>query len=259
MPCVGNPVKAARGVVTRNPEVTSVCVARVTMRFAVCRRGELVARVGYAICRFAANTGCSEVCTETADQINICWSGLSDPLAKLNATAVNQTAHSLSLAQPSASSYPVSLDALQKLTSTTAATSTTATSSSTASSTLVLSSSTGAPVATPSVTSSVVEKSDSGLSGGAIGGIVGGVVGGLALLGIVGLLVWRRRRNQGNSYAPANSSDMAPSAYGSEAPAEMHAETAVLEKYARNGGSVAEVPAEGILAELSAVEPSHRR
>lgn len=190
----------------------------------------------------------SETCTERQNQINICWSSTTNPVALLNATAVNETAHSLEAAKPSAASYTIALNALQTLTSTTAApTSATQTTSST--STVI--SSTKAPAS-----SSPVANDSSGISGGAIGGIVGGVVGGLALLGIAGFFLWRRRKNtKRNPYEVANSNDTShadvdPSVVEmSSNPA--YAEAPVTEKYRSDARPVAEVPAERPVAELA--------
>ena len=196
----------------------------------------------------------SEICTERANQVNICWSTLKDPIALLNATAVNETAHSLESARPSAATYPVSLSVLQALTSTTATSSsaTQSPSGKTASSSVAPSIS-----ATPTASSptSIAKDSDgSGLSGGAIGGIVGGVVGGLALFGIAGLLLWRRKHKNGsNSYEPANA--YSPTAYSENPAAEMDANqiylnAPVMEKYGHEVRPLAEVPADRAPAEL---------
>ncbi|USP75419.1 uncharacterized protein yc1106_02693 [Curvularia clavata] len=178
-------------------------------------------------CGSGINTFCclksSEHCTERQNQTNICWSSAPNPIASLNETAVNETAHSLESARPSASSYVVQLAALATLTSTTpglpSATKSTPASSPTTSPSQETSSS------TPTGDSS------SGISGGAIGGIVGGVVGGLALLGVVGYFLWRRRKN--NKHNPYKAANMHEPSHVDEAPsAPAAAETSSNPLYA---------------------------
>jgi len=203
----------------------------------------------------------SETCTERANQINICWSTLKDPIASLNATAVNDTAHSLEAAHPSAATYSVSLSVLQGLTSTTATPSSATQTDSVApsASTTAIASSSVAPSVSTTVTAFFTPTSkyngDSGLSGGAKGGIVGGVVGGLALLGIVGLLLWRRKRqNKNNPYQSAHSHS--PTQYSTNPAVEMDANQTysnapVTEKYGQEVRPVAEVSADRAPVELS--------
>jgi hypothetical protein len=139
-----------------------------------------------------------------ADQINICWSQLDNPLASLNTTAVNVTAQSLESIRTFAATHAVDLSALQTLTSSTAT-----------SSSHILSASGQQPIAT--TTSSTLSQTtvsrceatannsstDGGLSGGAIGGVVGGLVGGIALLGLAGFLFLCRLKNHSSRMANA--------------------------------------------------------
>ncbi|KAG9195247.1 hypothetical protein G6011_00367 [Alternaria panax] len=214
---------------------------------------------GQQACSSGANTFCclksSETCTETADQINICWSQLNNPLASLNATAVNETAQSLESNQPSAATYAVSLSALQALTSTTAAPSSLAPSASgqqpIASATSSVSSQTTSSRSEETANNS---RTDSGLSSGAIGGVVGGLVGGLALLGLAGFFFWRRTNNgKRNPYAPANSYNASTHPVGN--PSELdsnhiYTQSPVAEKYGHAVHPVSEVPADRAPAEL---------
>jgi hypothetical protein len=203
----------------------------------------------------------SETCTETADQVNICWSTLDDPLASLNATAVNETAKSLEAARPSASTYTISLSDLQALTPTTAGSSSTPTSS------LATSSASATKIAGAAASSIPTNKPDPGLSGGAIGGIVGGVVGVLAILGFAGFFFWRRRSNaKSNPYAPAEShgapvydafafppSELASPVGEIDSSRTYYHEAPITEKYGQHAVSpVAEVPANRAPVELPA-------
>lgn len=136
---------------------------------------------------------------------------------------MNQTFSSLSAARPRASSYPVSLAQLQ-------ATATPTTSLPQSLPPSSLSSATATATSSPSSESSVSPEpstdngSNKGLSGGAIGGIVGGVVGGLALLGVAGFLLFRRRKaNSKGAHAPiASGPPSEPEDHGGN-PYEMNA------------------------------------
>ncbi|EUC44649.1 hypothetical protein COCMIDRAFT_6069 [Bipolaris oryzae ATCC 44560] len=218
----------------------------------------------------------SEICTEALNQINICWSSLVNPLASLDATAVNKTAQSLISASPSAASYPVKLLDIEKPTSTTAALSSTTPSTPISTSTaslITVTTSTASSLENPvsSVnqsrsTSTPAENDSSGISGGAIGGIVGGVVGGLALLGFIGFFLWRRRKNsKRNPYQAADSFDGSPT-YTNLQTVELnanreYAEAPVQEKYGGVIRPVAEAPADREVAELPASDmynhPTH--
>ncbi|CAE7028090.1 hypothetical protein CFE70_004034 [Pyrenophora teres f. teres 0-1] len=213
-------------------------------------------------CSSGSNAFCclksSEICTERANQVNVCWSTLKDPIALLNATAVNETAQSLEFARPSAATYPISLSDLQALSSTTA-TPPSATPSPSgkppSSSSVAPPVSAAATASSPPFPSSTAKgNGGSGLSGGAIGGIVGGVVGGLALLGIAGLLLWRRKRNnKSNPYKPANAHS--PTPYSANPVVEMdanqtYANAPVTEKYGQEVRPMVEVPADRVPAEL---------
>jgi hypothetical protein len=199
-------------------------------------------------------------CTQQFGQINICWATAPNPVAMLNATAMNQTYSSLFSARPSAASYTIELAALQTLTSTTAGASSSPSTSPTAASSSGQSQS---PTSSPPP----AENSDSGLSGGAIGGIVGGVVGGIALLGAIGFLLWRRKKystiaqadpssppNGHQPYAGYQANTGYPSSPGyQQDPAEMHSMSAAppAEKYARMGYP-SEMPAQQQPVEMSA-------
>ncbi|XP_014556478.1 hypothetical protein COCVIDRAFT_99798 [Bipolaris victoriae FI3] len=211
----------------------------------------------------------SEICTETLNQVNICWSSLVNPLASLDATTVNDTAQSLASASPSAASYPVKLLDLEKPTSTTTASSSaipsTPISASTASLiTITTSTVSSSQTAVSSIsqsrsTSSPAENDNSGISGGAIGGIVGGVIGGLTLLGFAGFFLWRwRKSSKRNAYEAANSFDASP-VYASPHTVEMNvnrecAEAPASEKYGGVTRPIAEVPADRDAAELPTFE-----
>jgi hypothetical protein len=148
-----------------------------------------------------------EACTQTKDQINICWSTSPNPVANISSDLFNKTYSSLLSASPSATALPIKLADFEPSTSTTAEP---ATSSASGASTASTASTTNTSASnTPSSTSSAsaaADASSSGLSGGAIGGIVGGVVGGLALVGLVAFLLWRRRRAAAHEHAPIASS-----------------------------------------------------
>ncbi|KAJ4987673.1 hypothetical protein SVAN01_06840 [Stagonosporopsis vannaccii] len=136
-----------------------------------------------------------EECTQTKNQVNVCWSTVDNPVANLSDTRLNDTFSSLSSARPSASSFPVSLAQLQASATPTTSLPTTFSASSLSSAETTASAPRRSETALITEPPSVAEPSnDKGISGGAIGGIVGGVVGGLALIGIAGLLFWRRRK-----------------------------------------------------------------
>ncbi|KAI4621934.1 hypothetical protein J4E80_004309 [Alternaria sp. BMP 0032] len=198
-----------------------------------------------------------ETCTETADQTNICWSKLDNPLISLNATAVNETAQSLISARPSAPTYAISLSALQALSPTSAAASSVTPSVSGGQPIATTSPSGGAQATAASPPSPIATKDKaSGLSDDAIGGLVGGIVGGLALLGLAGFLFWRRKKNgKRNPYEPANS-HTAPT-YPAGSPSEMDSNQAYIqgsatEKYGYAVSPVSEVPADRAPVELPA-------
>ncbi|KNG45974.1 hypothetical protein DDE82_007492 [Stemphylium lycopersici] len=223
-------------------------------------------------CGSGINTFCclesSEVCTESANQINICWSRLNNPLASLNASAINETAQSLESARPSAATYAISLSVLQSLTSTTATPSSASQSSLDISPTASVTSAarpTTTAASFPSA-SAATEDSDSGISGGAIGGIVGGVIGGLAIFGLAGIFLWRKRKNDKgrNPYEPANSDNGGGALYSLGPRTEMdsnqaYVEAPVTEKYGHAINPVVEVPADRAPAELPVTGPTYGR
>jgi hypothetical protein len=157
-----------------------------------------------------------EACTQTKNQINICWSTSPNPVANLSSDLFNKTYSSLLSASPSATALPIKLADFEPSTSTTAEPATSSASAASAASTTSGASTASTATTTnnsasntPSSTSSAAAAagtSSSGLSGGAIGGIVGGVVGGLALVGLAAFLLWRRRRAAAHEHAPIASS-----------------------------------------------------
>lgn len=186
----------------------------------------------------------SEECTATKDQVNVCWSMIDNPVANLSDTKLNETFSSLSSAKPSASSYPISLAQLQAT-----ATPTTSLPASLSASSLFSVSTTTTSSASSTSGESTEKK---GISGGAIGGIVGGVVGGLVIIGLVGLLLFRRRKaNTKGEHAPIASGTPSEHEHGN--PYEMNAfqqQNAGMaeapspgEKYAYNSGAGSTGPA----------------
>jgi hypothetical protein len=154
-----------------------------------------------------------EACTQTKDQINICWSTSPNPVANLSSDLFNKTYSSLLSASPSATALPIKLADFEPSTSTTAEPATSsasgasgASTASTASTATTTNNSASNTASSTSTASAAADASSSGLSGGAIGGIVGGVVGGLALVGLVAFLLWRRRRAAAHEHAPIASS-----------------------------------------------------
>ncbi|KAH7359793.1 hypothetical protein BKA66DRAFT_223697 [Pyrenochaeta sp. MPI-SDFR-AT-0127] len=212
---------------------------------------------GQQACSSGSNRYCcakeSETCTETSNQINICWSTLENRVAPLNATRVNETFFALSSASPSAASYTISPESLLALTSTTPASSATSPSSPTSDSASAVSSvlsSVSSPGSTPTFSAPTSSPGGGGgTSGGTIGGIVGGVVGGLALAGIAGIFVWRRRKSRKNNLG-ASADPYSAHGYqsGHMGINELSSQTAPVEKYAHDGygyphqGPVAEAP-----------------
>ncbi|KAH8632174.1 hypothetical protein IG631_13857 [Alternaria alternata] len=205
----------------------------------------------------------TETCTETADQVNICWSQLDNPIASLNATAVNATTQSLESIRPSAATYAVDLSAVQTLTSTAAASSSHNPSASAQQPIVTTTSSTlSQTTASHSEATSNNSSTDGGLSSGAIGGVVGGLVGGLALLGLAGGFFWRRLKNgKRNPYKPANLHNSATHSIGY--PSEMdsnhiYTSSPATEKYEYAVNPVSEVAADRAPAELPETS-SHSR
>ncbi|KAF2829413.1 hypothetical protein CC86DRAFT_380123 [Ophiobolus disseminans] len=208
-------------------------------------------------CSSGANAFCclkdSEKCTQSKDQINICWSTQQNPVALLNATIMNETYNSLASASPSAASFPIELAVLQKMT----ATSSIASPTSSPTSSLTLSPTTANTIMTSAAaTTSPAATSDNGFSGGAIGGIAGGVIGGIALLAAIAFLVWQRRRS--NSTVAQNELPATQEYYANGhqfAVSEMDTASPPTEKYARHGGYVSEMPARQSHYEMSADSP----
>ncbi|KAF3009783.1 hypothetical protein E8E13_009921 [Curvularia kusanoi] len=163
-------------------------------------------------------------CTQTKNQVNVCWSTVENPVANLSESKMNQTFSSLSAARPRASSYPVSLAQLQATATPTTSLPQSLPPSSLSSATATATSSSPSSESSASPEPSTDNGSNKGLSGGAIGGIVGGVVGGLALLGVAGFLLFRRRKaNSKGTHAPiASGPPSEPEEHGGN-PYEMNA------------------------------------
>ncbi|OAL06735.1 hypothetical protein IQ06DRAFT_321925 [Phaeosphaeriaceae sp. SRC1lsM3a] len=210
-------------------------------------------------CSSGVNAFCcldkSQECTRGFNQINICWATAVNPVAKLNATMMNETYKELAAARPSAASYTIDLAQLQVMTSTTSVSSSAKTSP------------TGNKSTSPKPTSSdspASDNSSSGLSGGAIGGIVGGVVGGLALIGGIAFLLWRRKKYSTVAQADPSSPTMGlhqphasyqPDMAYPPQTHEMQAGAPRAEKYGHTGGLVGEMPANQAPVEMSAEPP----
>ncbi|KAF2628584.1 hypothetical protein BU25DRAFT_448019 [Macroventuria anomochaeta] len=178
-----------------------------------------------------------EECTATKDQINVCWSTVDNPVANLSDVKMNDTFRSLSSAKPSASSFPISLAQLQAT-----ATPTSSLPLSLSASSLSSATPTASPTASATASSIVTDPptaakstEEKGISGGAIGGIVGGVVGGLALVSLIGFLLFRRRK--------VNSKDgHAPIASGSPSEHEEHGNPYELNAYQQQHTGLVETP-----------------
>ena len=143
---------------------------------------------------------------------------------------MNSTFLSLSSERPRASSYPLSLAQLQAT-----ATPSTSLPVSLAPSSLSSVSATATTTRRPSKQSATPETKE-GLSGGAIGGIVGGVVGGLALLGIAGFLLFRRRK------ANKSKGAHAPIASGPPSEPEEHGNPYEMNAYQQQQAGMSEAP-----------------
>jgi MYXO-CTERM domain-containing protein len=143
-----------------------------------------------------------EACTQTKNQINICWSTSPNPVANLSSDLFNKTYSSLLSASPSATALPIKLADFEPSTSTTAEPATSSASGASGASTA----STASTATTTNNSASNTPSSTSSASASAAGGIVGGVVGGLALVGLVAFLLWRRRRAAAHEHAPIASS-----------------------------------------------------
>ena len=76
---------------------------------------------------------------------------------------------------------------------------------------------------------------DKGISSGAIGGIVGGIVGGLALIGVIGFILFRRRK-------ASSKGDHAPIASESPSVHEEHGNPYELNAYQQQHVGIAEAP-----------------
>ncbi|KAF2727812.1 hypothetical protein EJ04DRAFT_529124 [Polyplosphaeria fusca] len=161
-----------------------------------------------------------EECTQTYNQINICWATANtNPFANFSDKVMNETFSSISSARPQASTLSFNP---QRLLSTSVSSATATADPATT------------PTDAPSPSTSSNSDSDSGLSGGAIGGIVVGVVGGLAIIGLGAFFFWRRGNKK---IAPGNELDGTSNPYAGQGygavPHNMQ-----QEKYAQHGQGV---------------------
>ncbi|KAF3046957.1 hypothetical protein E8E12_009453 [Didymella heteroderae] len=177
-----------------------------------------------------------EECTQTKNQVNVCWSTIDNPVANLSDTKLNDTFSSLSSAKPRASSFPVSLAQLQASATPTTSLPVSLSASSLSSGTATIPANMDATstslITDPPEAQVTVKK---GISGGAIGGIVGGVVGGLAVIGVAGFLLFRRRRAK-------SKGDHAPIASGPPSEPEEHGNPYELNAYQQQHAGMAEAP-----------------
>ncbi|KAI6366477.1 hypothetical protein MCOR25_005124 [Pyricularia grisea] len=158
-----------------------------------------------------------EKCTETKNQINICWSTGYDTLRNISVASLEAVYSSLASKNPDASSLmftPTEIIASTR----TPATTTTSTSASTTTTSSGASSVTSGTDSPPAATNAAgaAEGGGSGnsnsgssspaLGPGAIAGVVVGLVAALAIIGLVGFLIWRRiKRKEADNVAAANA------------------------------------------------------
>ncbi len=146
-----------------------------------------------------------ERCTETQNQINICWSTAHDTLNNISNSVLNDTYSSLSSAHPSATTWSFSPFALIAETQPALTATTSSTSTGTTSTTNPDIATGTAPVPTET------GHAKPGLTGGAIAGIVIGVVA-LALAAVGAFFLWRR--NKQRSVQITNAQELADSPNG---------------------------------------------
>ncbi|KAH8837775.1 hypothetical protein MCOR27_003999 [Pyricularia oryzae] len=158
-----------------------------------------------------------EKCTETRNQINICWSTAHDTLRNISVASLEAVQSSLASKNPDASSLmftPTDIIAATRTPTATPSTSVTTTSSGASSAT---SSTSTSPAATSAAgaaegagsgnsNADSSSSSSSSLGPGAIAGVVVGLVAALAIIGLVGFLIWRRiKRKEADNMAAANA------------------------------------------------------
>ncbi|KAB2574733.1 hypothetical protein BFW01_g8361 [Lasiodiplodia theobromae] len=150
----------------------------------------------------------NDECTRTPGQINICWGLWRNPVFNMSsseALVYNQEHYSTlasttTSAAASTSTSPPATNAAEASSAASASASTTASASASSQAT--------------------AEAGSSSLSTGAVAGIaVGCAVGGIALAGLAGLLIWRRRKRSGSGATPQWANDQSavePKQSGSE-------------------------------------------
>ncbi|KAF2004125.1 hypothetical protein P154DRAFT_531811 [Amniculicola lignicola CBS 123094] len=187
----------------------------------------------------------TERCTQTYNQINICWDANATPYGSLTEEKMNDTYSSSAAASPSATRFAFNLSSLTASTSASSATSTVA--SSTVSSATTQTTSTSTNTAQSQETGND-NKSNSGLSGGAIGGIVVGVVAILALVALGAFFYWKRSKKNGSEKSELDSN---PYTHGPNGQYNAVATTEFpREKYAHQPGGPVEAPTHQAPVEL---------
>ncbi|TLS29256.1 hypothetical protein PpBr36_00026 [Pyricularia pennisetigena] len=161
-----------------------------------------------------------EKCTETKGQINICWSTGYDTLRNISVASLEAVHSSLASKNPDASSLmftPTEVIAATRTPTATSSSSAAATTTASGASSAAASSASSSPSATGAAGSagsaegggsgnSSSDSSSSSLAPGAIAGVVVGLVAALAIIGLVGFLVWRRiKRKEADEVAAANA------------------------------------------------------
>lgn len=135
-------------------------------------------------CGSGSSTYCcvnkKERCTGTKGQAFICWHNSRNTLNNFTFASLQEVHQSLSANQPDATTLPFDPIALAAQTAAPTTSSTT--------------SSTSVPTITPPVESTLQPPPDTGLAPGAIAGIVVGIMAAVAILGVGGFFVWRKRR-----------------------------------------------------------------
>ncbi|TLD11886.1 hypothetical protein PspLS_11321 [Pyricularia sp. CBS 133598] len=156
-----------------------------------------------------------EKCTETRNQINICWSTGHDTLRNISVASLEAVHSSLASKNPDASSLMFTpTDIIAATRTPTATPSTSATTTGSVASSVTTSNTSNPPAATGAAGAaegagsgnSNSDSSSSSLSPGAIAGVVVGLVAALAIIGLVGFFVWRRiKRKEADNLAAANA------------------------------------------------------
>ncbi|KAF4538847.1 uncharacterized protein LTHEOB_1201 [Lasiodiplodia theobromae] len=150
----------------------------------------------------------NDECTRTPGQINICWGLFKNPVYNMSSSeALVYNQEHYSTLGSTTTSAAASTSASPPATNAAEASSATSTTTSTSASTSASSQATAAA-------------GGSSLSTGAVTGIaVGCALGGVALAGLAGLLIWRRRRRSGIGATPRWANDQSaaePKQSGSE-------------------------------------------